>query len=353
MSLGSINGANLLLKSEYAAFREESERLSILTNTHHPMKGLSLIIIGTLVFAGANTFAKKMTQDIPTMQLSLIRWLVMMVWTGLFIVLKGCCGEDLAFFGPKKERLSLIMRSVVFFFSVIIYYWALIYVPIGFATSISRTFPLITAVLSSFGCCGKVERLSKVGWFFSLIGFSGAFLMVSFVKVDNGSIGILLSVLTAFLWALEVILIRNTGSGVHWLQIEFMTAFLCSLFLAPLSLFIQYATLRYIMNNSVDNIFDFYIKPFTLGQCVLLGTCYVIGYGFYTRGFQLEEAPKGTIMIYLQIPVVYILQYIMFHQGASVVEITGACLMVFGTAGTVVEKMSNTRTKEQLNNVSG
>jgi len=335
LNAGSINSAPLLRKSEIQ---------SIATNTHHQLKGLVLVSLGSIMFCVTDTLGKELIQKkLPFLQVILIRYLVMWVLSGLFIVIKRCRGENMPFFGPKKQRLGLIMRAVVLFFCVVTSYWSFIYLPVATTSSIARTFPLITAVLSHWGCCGKVERLSKVGWLLSLISFTGASLMISFVKVDNGFIGMLLAEASALFWALEVITIRNSGDGVHWVQIEFIAAFVFSFCLVPLGLFIQYVTLKYIMMDTINNIFDVYITPVRWGETVILGVLVFVSFGCYTQGFQLEEGPTGALMMYLQIPVTYILQYIFFQQGASLIEITGSFLIMLGAMGTVVEKTYMTK----------
>jgi len=72
---------------------------------------------------------------------------------------------------------------------------------------------------------------------------------------------------------------------------------------------------------------------------MLIGGFAFIGLGCYTRGFQLEEAPRGTIIMYLEIPFVYLLQWLVFGQSVSLTEISGVALVLVGTIGTAVEKI--------------
>lgn len=75
------------------------------------------------------------------------------------------------------------------------------------------------------------------------------------------------------------------------------------------------------------------------GECILIGAVAFIGLGCYTRGFQLEEAPRGAIIMYLAIPYAYFLQWLVFGQGVSWTELGGVLLVVLGTVGSAVEKV--------------
>lgn len=70
-----------------------------------------------------------------------------------------------------------------------------------------------------------------------------------------------------------------------------------------------------------------------------MGAMAFIGLGCYTRGFQLEEAPRGAIIMYLAIPFSYFLQWVVFGRSVSWTELGGVLLVVFGTVGSALEKV--------------
>jgi len=72
---------------------------------------------------------------------------------------------------------------------------------------------------------------------------------------------------------------------------------------------------------------------------MLIGLIAFIGLGCSTRGFQLEEGPRGAIIMYLEVPYVYLLQWMVFGWGVSWKELSGVMLVLVGTIGTAVEKV--------------
>lgn len=309
------------------------------TREKSSLRGLALICLATFIFSGINIFVKELEQDdIPFLQVSLVRYIVVIFLAGPIIVHKKCNGSNMSFFGPKKDRSALIARAIVYYGATNLYYWALMYISLGLCTIISFTFPLLTATISHFGCCSEPEKLSKFGWMCTLIGFLGIFLVVSSEMADSVIYGILLTFASACCWAVQLVLIRRTRAEAHWLQIEFLTACIHSLVLTPSVMFVQYLVDSYMKYNS-SKIINVYIKPLQWGDCLLIGAIAFIGLGFFTRGFQLEEAPRGAIIMYLEIPFIYFAQWIMFGRGVSLAELSGICLVLSGNVGAATEKI--------------
>jgi len=73
-------------------------------------------------------------------------------------------------------------------------------------------------------------------------------------------------------------------------------------------------------------------------QFIAIGFLAYISLGFLTLGFQMEEAPRGAIIMYIEIPFNYLAQWAMFHCGVSLMELCGVGLVLAGTIGTALEK---------------
>jgi len=154
---------------------------------------------------------------------------------------------------------------------------------------------------------------------------------------DSEVEGIILAAVGMFCWAVQIVIIRRTRAEAHWLQIEFLTACL-QLVLTPSVWLIQYVVVT-IEQKSTKEVVNLHIEPFQWGDSVLVGVFSLIGLGCCTRGFQLEEAPRGAILMYLEIPLIYFLQWIVFGRGVSWTELSGIVLVLLGSVGTAAEKV--------------
>ena len=246
-----------------------------------------------------------------------------------------------ALLGQRRDRKALVIRAVLYYGALNFYYWALMFIPIGMCTVLGYTFPLATAVISHAGCCGPRERLSAIGWTCSITAFAGILLVVApwappaAVTAGNNTTasaaarnatnlsggggakvaadlndtrlntlwGVLLTTASALCWAVQVIFIRKTRAGVHWLQVEMVTACVHSFLITPLVWLVQFVVLTIAGQPTGGGvIFDAEASAGEWGLCLAVGAAAFIGLGCSTRGFQLEEAPRGAIIMYLEIP---------------------------------------------------
>ena len=147
-------------------------------------------------------------------------------------------------------------------------------------------------------------------------------------------------------------MIRNTRTSVHWLQVELFTAVTHSLVLTPLAFAGQYAVL--ILTGRAHDartvIFDGGVDASTWAVCVGVGVVAFVGLGCSTKGFQLEEAPRGAIVMYLEIPFMYAAQAWVFGVRPSATEIIGVSLVLLACLVSATEPAAATprapRTKE-------
>ena len=152
-----------MMKDDIPLLRKSEDR-SIIGKSPSRLTGIGLIFVGSILFCIVTVIMKGMMVDnIPFLQITCIRYFVVMLLTGVFITHKRCYGEYMLFFGRKEDRFILFMRGFLFFTAMNFYYWALLYIPLGLATTLCYTFPLITAIFSHFGLCITAEKLSKFG----------------------------------------------------------------------------------------------------------------------------------------------------------------------------------------------
>merc|ERR1719412_1175237 len=110
-----------------------------------------------------------------------------------------------------------------------------------------------------------------------------------------------------------------------------VTAVTHSFVLTPLA-WVGQIIVRTIVDKPINHaVFNEDITPVQWAQCAGIGVVAFVGLGCSTRGFQLEEAPRGAIIMYLEIPFVYVAQAIFFKTPTTVVELLGVGLVLLGT----------------------
>jgi len=311
--------------------------------------GLAFIFMGVVGLTACAVVIKDLEDEgVPFLQVTFVRYWVVVFLGGFLIFLKRCRGEKMAFFANKEERPVLIIRAVLYYGALNFYYWALLYLPIGLLTVIGYSFPLVIAVISHWGLISDPEKLSKFGWLCTISGFVGIGLSVSGEDLSGASVeGILLSVLSTLCWAAQIMIIRRTRSTAHWLQIEFITGFVNSVVMTPGILFTQYIYVT-VMHNSVNVELSLVeMTSYQWARCIVIGCVGFLGLSCYTIGFQLEEAPRGAIVMYLGLPLMYVAQWIVFGQGISVMELCGVLVLICGIMGASIEKIILTKQKNE------
>jgi len=85
-------------------------------------------------------------------------------------------------------------------------------------------------------------------------------------------------------------------------------------------------------------------------KCIVVGLVAFSAVSFTTIGFQLEEAPRGSVIMYFEIPFMYIAQWVIFGEGISSTELLGVLFMITGSLGPMVEKIIMIKREEQASN---
>jgi len=302
--------------------------------------GLGLIFFATLTSAVVSLWVNAIVDDnVPFTQLILLRWLLTIIFVGLLIQCKRWHGESMTFLGPTKYRAILGLRAVLYFTHIAAFWGALSYTSVGLSVIICYTFPIFTAVIFNWGCCGKPEKLSKPEWLLTLTSFSGTFCIMYTAKGDDKKMaGVILAMISSICFTFQLIVIRRTRLDVHWSQIEFCTGCVSS-GISIVFVLVGY----YVFNNRYDHgeaILNLEIKPLQLIECIGMCTAITIALGAHTLGFQLEEAPRGASVFYIEAPVVLVAEYVLYKREVTILELCGILQVIFGVVGMMVIKIS-------------
>ncbi len=112
----------------------------------------------------------------------------------------------------KKELLSLFFMGLVFAMSSITLFASFKYIPSGVACTILFIYPIIVALISSVFF---KEKINKTTIFAMLITFCGIFLLNENEGANINSKGLFLVLLSAFVYAVYIILVRNLKPVKH------------------------------------------------------------------------------------------------------------------------------------------
>ena len=84
-----------------------------------------------------------------------------------------------------------------------------------------------------------------------------------------------------------------------------------------------------------------------LGELLLVRNCALLvgatlvgflGLSFQTRGYQLEQAARASVMTVLEIPFAYVLQYALFHEELSLLGLLGVVVVCSATVLNLVRR---------------
>ena len=131
----------------------------------------------------------------------------------------------------------------------------------------------------------------------------------------NDLIGIGLAFIAAVAGALAVIYVREMSSTIHYSVIGFYY-FVGNILLCPLWSFFQQR-----------EFFPKYCLNFALFM-VGIGAAYFTMQALMTYSMKFTTSAMSAVLIYITVPVSYLLDYVFFNQKFGYSELTGACLIV-------------------------
>jgi len=140
-------------------------------HTHaHPLHGIVLMLLATLLFAGHDTLSKYLSNFYPVVMIVWARYLVhtllmaamLLPRTGLKIL-------------HSQRPLLQALRSLFLLGSSLLFTSGLIFIPLAEATAVNFLAPLLVTVLSVFLLH---ERVSLGQWLAVILGFVGVLIIV-------------------------------------------------------------------------------------------------------------------------------------------------------------------------------
>lgn len=187
-------------------------------------RGIILMVGSTLGFSIMHTAVRYLSAELHSLQIVFFRNLF-----GTMIFLPLIARSGLSFMATSRLPMHFL-RAVLNVMAMAAFFMALSLTPLAEVNALAFSAPLFTAVLSVV-LLG--ERIRARRWTAIVLGFAGALVIIrpGFVEIDLGAI---LTLASAFIWGLTMIVIRSLGRTESSLTTTgYMITFLSILSLGP------------------------------------------------------------------------------------------------------------------------
>ena len=230
------------------------------------------MVLSTIAFTGMNGLLKYLT-DYSGPQLVFFRSMGSLFFTFGFLISKG-----IPILG--KNRKLLITRGVFGATSMLLFFIAVHYMPIGSAVALRYIAPIFAAV---FAILILKEKVKPIQWLFFVVSFLGVLVLKGF---DNSIpiLGLVLVLLASVFSGLVYVVIRKIGTSEH--PVVIVNYFMCIA----------------MVIGGVLSIFDWTTPSFT--DLVLLLSLGIFGYFgqiFMTKAFQMGETNVIAPIKYVEV----------------------------------------------------
>ncbi|GAA5855149.1 hypothetical protein JCM8547_002399 [Rhodosporidiobolus lusitaniae] len=305
-------------------------------------EGLLLIALSQVFFACMNVCVKLLQSDaepMPVWELIFIR---------MFVTFLGCygwlrwTGDPNPFLGPPGVRGLLIVRGVIGFFGLFPGYYALRYLSLSDATTISFLSPVLVGILAFLLLREPYSRLEALVGLTSLLGtlfiakphflFPPSTPPAGSESGDEGGVSDEQRML-----AVGVALIGVLGASGAYLTIRKIGKRASPLHsISYFSFYCVVVSLLYPLILPAPPVFRLEQRFFLL--IAPIGVFGFIAQALLTMGLQREKAGRGTLAVYSNLIFAMALEYLVFHALPDAWSLLGALIIVGGAVRVALEK---------------
>lgn len=269
----------------------------------HSTRAVWYVAASALGFSGMSLLVKLASARLPTGEIVLARAVVTLAVS--YVMLRRAAVSPWG-----TNRTGLVVRGVLGFGGLTLYYLSLAYLPLGDATTLLNTQPLLTAVLAWW------LLREQIGWSTALalvLGVAGVSLIVHPSGTGLPPLGVAVGLGSALCSAFAYVTVRQLVRTEHPLVIVFYFPLIAT----PLALPWAVAT---------------WVTPSAIEWLLLLGIGLTtqIGQVFLTRALAVERAGRVTSMGYVQVAFAMIWQWVVFGLPPTAWTLTGASLILIG-----------------------
>ncbi len=273
-------------------------------------KAILFILLASLAFSFMNLLAKQLSH-LPVFELVFFRAIGTSAICTFLLVKNG-----IPVLGSRRP--ILILRAIVGFSSLTLFFWSLKTIPIGTATSLRFTSPIFAAILAVLIL---KEKIKPIQWLFFFLAFLGVVIIKGFdLRVET--LGFLAIIASAMLVGLVYILIRKIGESEHYLVI------------------INYFMLVNILIGGLVSIF-YWQTPIGIEWVFILsiGIVGFIGQFFMTQALQISESNMIVPFKYSEVIFSLILALLILGEQQTWISLLGIFLIMAGLIGNYIVKV--------------
>jgi len=228
--------------------------------------------------------------------------------------------DKLVFDIKRGDLVFVFLRSLFSVLSISLAIYALQHLNISNFFSVYYIYPAIVIILSFFILKEKIrdtDYICLISCFIGMIFIIRPEFLFERVPVDSNKNFYFIVIVSALFKSLEDIIIRNVGKDIHFLIIPFVYS-LVGIILYPLILIL-----------AANHIGTVHISHFDLFLLALIALCSFAYQSFMALGIQNEKAGRASMINYLQIPLMFIMDLIIFKKAFVFYDILGT-FIIFG-----------------------
>jgi len=145
--------------------------------------------------------------------------------------------------------------------------------------------------------------------------------------------GILLALIAAFFIGSLGPLVRKS-KGAHWVTVELFAHVSSAFFLTPMLLIVKKVSTGVLIPST----------PVPWIHILLVSICGFMGLACHTIAYQYAQASTGSLLMYVEIPLAYFLQVVVFGHSVDSFSVCGCICIVTSGLGSLLWQMYGTNT---------
>ncbi|MBX3160099.1 MAG: DMT family transporter [Deltaproteobacteria bacterium] len=270
-----------------------------------PARGVLYMVVSALGFSAMSMLVKVASETLPIGEIVVARGLVTLALSYAMIV-----RADLDPWGTSR-RGKLVLRGLLGFGGLALYYIALARLPLADATVLHHTTPILTTLLA-WRLLGE-----RVGWPTAVAlgcGIAGVLAIVHPTTGGIDALGVGAALAGALCSAVAYVTVRQLARTENPLVIVFYFPLVAT----PLA--IPWALADWVTPSPRD-----VLLLLAIGATTQLGQVYL------TKALAIERAGRATSVGYLQVAFAMMWQLAIFGTAPTVATVFGAALIIVGT----------------------
>lgn len=288
--------------------------------------GTMLVVSAAMTFALVALVVKQ--DPLPTVLATEARFFVSWVMSVAFM-LRYRSEQGLNWFGPPQLRWGLVLRGVLLYSFVMLWWSALTMAPLGDCIAVIYCDPLLTVLLSALFLGEKrlavfpLQALLAITGMCCIVQPPALLALLGLPPAETvGGGGNYTLVVAAMCVSGVMPIVTNQTKEASWIEVEHVTNFLTVFILNP----VVYCVQQFAKDEPVWAMPA--VDAWGVGLIVLAALGSFVGVAMQTRGYQLADPGKAAMFTYMEIPFGYLLQQFGTRSQIEMHSVLGAFLVI-------------------------